>query len=148
LAVHGVGSPTRFFWTKGEIALAFKRLRELPKAAGGAKKKMGRPSKESKAQAPDFSGQSRDDAAAMLGVSTHEARDLETVFTTPGVPEELKAAVNRGEVAPTPAAKAVRAKARLVSASLPVTNACISAAFSCRRGRFKHASFGMARARK
>jgi hypothetical protein len=94
--------------TKGEIGLAFKRLRELPKEQGGTKRKMGRPAAglEKSGANPRLS-QGRDEAAAILGVSTDEARALEKVFSTPGVPEELKRAVNRGTVAPTPAAKAV-----------------------------------------
>lgn len=94
--------------SKGEIAIAFKRLREIPKGEGGTKKKMGRPKSGVK---PELS-EGRDEAAAMLGVSTDEARALETVFTTPGVPDELKAAVNSGAIAPTPAAKAVRTEAK------------------------------------
>jgi hypothetical protein len=99
--------------SKGEIGIAFKRLRELPKEDGGAKRKMGRPSKgEQKSGAKPLLSQSRDEAASILGVGVDEARALETVFTTPGVPVELKAAVNRGELAPTPAAKAVRTEVK------------------------------------
>lgn len=104
--------------TKAEIALAFKRLKELPKEQGGTKKKRGRKEgsvagKVNSGASPTISdSRSRDEAAALLGVSTDEARALETVFTTPGVPEELKQAVNKGEVKPTPAAKAVKAEAK------------------------------------
>lgn len=96
--------------TKGEIALAFKRLRGLPKEQGGTKRKMGRPAKDAKSSAGRQLSRSDDDAAETLGVKRDEARALETVFTTPGVPDELKRAVNKGTVAPTPAAKAVRAE--------------------------------------
>jgi hypothetical protein len=103
--------------TKDEIALAFKRLRALPKSEGGAKRKMGRPKKgEEKSGSRSTHSKSRDDAAAILGVGPQEARALETIFTTPGVPEELKAAVNKGTVAPTPAAKAVRAESKRMQA--------------------------------
>jgi hypothetical protein len=92
--------------TKGEIGIAFKRLKDLPKEEGGTKKKPG--PKGNGGAKPTNSKKGRDDAAAMLGVGTDEARALETVFTTPGVPDELKSAVNSGKLAPTPAAKAVR----------------------------------------
>ncbi len=95
--------------TKAEIAIAFKRLRELPKEDGGAKPARGRPKKG--AAERTFSGtKARDEAADLLGVGRDEAVALETVFTTPGVPDELKEAVNKGKVAATPAAKAVRAE--------------------------------------
>jgi hypothetical protein len=96
--------------TPGEIAIAFKRLRETPKADGGTRGKRGPASRVSGANTGNLEG--RDEAAAMLGVSTNEARSLETVFATPGVPEELKAAVNDGKIKPTPAAKAVRAEVK------------------------------------
>lgn len=97
--------------TKWEIGLAFKRLKELPKDQGGTKKKRGGDRKSAAAQNQSGSKstlKSRDEAAKLLGVGEQEARALETVFTTPGVPEELKRAVNNEQVAPTPAAKAVR----------------------------------------
>ncbi len=95
--------------SKAEIALAFKRLKELPKEEGGVKRKVGRPKQEpDKSSASGRFSRSDDDAAELLGVGRGEARALETVFTTPGVPDELKKAVNKGTVAPTPAAKAVR----------------------------------------
>ncbi len=101
--------------TKWEIALAFKRLKELPKEQGGTKKKMGRPPKGQQ-KSPAKRGLSKDasaeDAASVLGVGKDEARALETVFTTPGVPDELKRAVNDEVIAPTPAAKAVRTEAK------------------------------------
>ena len=65
-------------------AFAFKRLKETAKEDGGAKKKVGRP--ENGGEKTTVS-KTRDDAAAMLGVNTNEARALETVFTTEGVPE-------------------------------------------------------------
>lgn len=101
--------------TKGEIAIAFKRLRELPKEEGGTKRAMGRPKRgeEKSATKRGHSGDpSAEDAASVLGVSRDEARSLETVFATPGVPASLKKAVNTGVIAPTPAAKAVRAEQR------------------------------------
>ncbi len=95
--------------TRGEIAIVYKRLRELPKSAGGTKGKMGRPKKgEEKSGANTRLSRPRDEAATLLGVTVNEARALETVFTTPGVPDALKSAVNKGTLAPTPAAKAVR----------------------------------------
>lgn len=94
-----------------EIALAFKRLKETPRDEGGAKGSKGGGAK-GKRGAPNQSGaragkDGRDEAASMLGIGTHEARALETIFTTPGVPVELKKAVDKGTVKPTPAAKAV-----------------------------------------
>jgi hypothetical protein len=94
-----------------EIAYAFKRLKETPREGGGAK--VGQGKRTDLTCGPgSTSSKSRDDAAAMLGVGPQEARSLETVFTTPGVPEDLKAAVNAGKVKPTPAAKAVRAEVK------------------------------------
>lgn len=108
--------------TKAEVAMAFKRLKELPVSAGGTKRKMGRPKgarePAEKCGARPTLSKSRDDAAAVLGVGVDEARALETVFTTPGVPEELKTAVNRGAVKPTPAAKAVKAEEKRQGGSI------------------------------
>jgi ParB-like chromosome segregation protein Spo0J len=100
--------------TKGQIGLAFKRLRELPKEEGGTKLKMGRPAKGQEKSRPGSRLSQRADASAAkaLGVGEREARALETVFATPGVPAELKTAVNKGSVAPTPAARAVRTEAK------------------------------------
>lgn len=101
--------------TKGEIALAFKRLRELPKAQGGTAGKRGgdRRSAAAKEQSGSRSTlKAREEAASILGVGEQEARALETVFATPGVPDELKRAVNQGTIAPTPAAKAVRTEVK------------------------------------
>ncbi|MFO0675279.1 MAG: hypothetical protein U0169_02015 [Polyangiaceae bacterium] len=78
------------------------RLKEIPKSEGGAKSKMGRPGKSGPRSGHS---ESRDEAAKMLGVGPQEARALETVFTTPGVPDELKAAVNAGAMSPSRAAK-------------------------------------------
>jgi hypothetical protein len=94
---------------KQEIALAFTRLKEIPREEGGAKGKRGRPGKG--ASSSTFS-KTRDDAAQMLGVGRNEAEACATVFTTPGVPDELKAAVNREELAPTTAAKEIRAEVK------------------------------------
>ena len=99
--------------TKGQIASAFKRLRELPKSEGGTKRQRGgdRKSEAAKNQSASSStlieqDRGRDEAAALLGVGRNEAIALEKVFCTPGVPDELKAAVNSGAVAPTPAQSA------------------------------------------
>lgn len=94
-----------------QIAFAFKRLKETAKEDGGAKRPMGRPKAgEEKSGAKPTLSRSRDDAAATLGIGTDEARALETVFTTEGVPEAVKQAVDSGKVAPTTAAKAVVAE--------------------------------------
>lgn len=91
-----------------QIAFAFKRLKETAKEDGGAKRPMGRPKKgEEKSGAKPGLLESRDAAAAMLGVGTDQARALESVFTTPGVPEVIKVAVDSGKLAPTTAAKAI-----------------------------------------
>ena len=92
-----------------QIAFAFKRLKETAKADGGAKGKgAGRPKKgEEYSGAKPGITETRDAAAEMLGVGTDEARALETVFTTPGVPDAMKAAVDSGKLAPTTAAKAI-----------------------------------------
>ena len=73
---------------KSEIALAFKRLRELPKEQGGTKRKPG--PKPNRTGCPILSASRQDsradtEAAEALGVNRNEARALETVFTTPGV---------------------------------------------------------------
>lgn len=99
-----------------QLAAAYKRLRETPRATGGTKGQKGGGTK-GKRGAPNQSGsrtglEARDEAAATLGVGVNEARSLETVFHTPGVPDELKAAVNTGKVKPTPAARAVREEVR------------------------------------
>lgn len=105
--------------TKAEIAIAFRRLRETPrdqggtkgKKGGGEKGKRGAPAQnQSSASGPMV--RSDDEAAAMLGIGKHEARALETVFTTPGVPEPVKRAVNAGALAPTTAAKAIVVEAK------------------------------------
>lgn len=110
---------------RSEIARAFARLKEIPRADGGAKAKRGRPSKTAYTppadgphgdpSAPDEKGgtsatfsKTRDEAARVLHVSTHEARACEEVFLTPGVPQVLKDAVDANKVAPIPAARAVR----------------------------------------
>jgi hypothetical protein len=100
--------------TKAEIAIAFKRLRELPREQGGTKGKRGgdRRSKAAKDQAPARRGlkskdPAADEAASVLGIGADTGRALEKVFTTPGVPDEFKAAVNKGTIAATPAAKIV-----------------------------------------
>lgn len=103
--------------TKGELAMAFKRLRNLPPAEGGTKKRRGRPedsvgSKNNSSSGGRVSERADQDAADTLGIGKGEARALETVFSTPGVPAELKTAVNRGDIAATPAAKAVRAEVK------------------------------------
>ncbi len=75
-----------------EIALAFTRLKQIPREQGGAKAKMGRPSKSATSSGLS---ESRDTAAELLGVSRNVAEACETIFTTPGVPDALKAAVTR-----------------------------------------------------
>lgn len=102
--------------TNQQLAFAFKRLRETPRGEGGTKGtkgggqrgKRGAPAIQSGASATMESKRSRDEAAEILGIGSHEARALETVFTTKGVPDEVKRAVNSGAVKPTPAAKAIR----------------------------------------
>lgn len=96
----------------GEIAVAMKRLRELSREQGGAKGKTGRPTKENGAAGGTISGKTRDIAADTIGVGRHKAEACETVFSTPGVPEDFKAAVNAGTIKPVPAAAAVRAEVK------------------------------------
>lgn len=96
--------------TPREIAFAFKRLKEIPREQGGAKAKRGRPEKDDGTR-QDYS-LTRDAAAATVGVGRDKAEACEVVFGTPGVPEELKAAVDRGDVAPTRAAKEIRAEVK------------------------------------
>jgi len=98
-----------------QIAYAFKRLKEIPREQGGAKKKIGRPEKGAESRTVS---KTRDDAAQRIGVSRDIAEACETVFSTPGVPEELKSAVNRGKVAPTTAAKEVRAEVKRQGGSI------------------------------
>lgn len=90
-----------------QIAFAFKRLKETAKEDGGSKQPMGRPKKGAESSTHS---KTRDAAAETLGVSRNEATALETVFTTEGVPEAVKQAVDSGKVAPTTAAKAVVAE--------------------------------------
>ena len=96
-----------------EVAFAFKRLKELPKEQGGAKRRNGgdRKSpgiKNQSAESSGLIGETRDDAALHVGVSRNIAEAAETIFTSSDVPQELKSAVNSGKVAPTTAAKQVR----------------------------------------
>ena len=104
--------------TPREIGLAFKRLKDLPREQGGAKGKKGGDtrSKEAKAlrdqSAASGTLKARDEAADILKVGRHEASALETIFATPGVPEELKHAVDKKLIAPTPAAKIVAAEVK------------------------------------
>jgi ParB-like chromosome segregation protein Spo0J len=97
-----------------EIAYAFTRLKEIPREQGGAKAKHGGDRKvkmsEGQGAACGTLNKTRSEAASQLGVGRHIAEACEKVFSTPGVPAELKAAVNKGNVAPTTAAKAVRAE--------------------------------------
>lgn len=105
--------------TKGEIALAFQRLRNTPKAEGGTKRKPGPQAKGPNSSASrQVSKRSDEEAADILGVKRDEARALEAVFTTPGVPKELKDAVNKGTVKPTPAARAVKAEVKRQGGSI------------------------------
>ena len=105
--------------TPVQIAHAFRRLKEIPREQGGAKKKRGGDhgnqhcgEKRQGAESRTLPSTTRDEAAAKLGVSRDIAEACETVFHTPGVPEVLKAAVNDGKVAPTTAAKEVRAEVK------------------------------------
>lgn len=105
--------------TKGQVALLYAELRKTPKEEGGTAKKRGRkegvPNGSSKAAnngAQLSTIKARDEAAEILNVSRNEAERLETVFTTPGVPDELKRAVDKGEVAPSRAASAVRSEVK------------------------------------
>lgn len=103
--------------TPGEIALAFRRLKEIPREQGGAKAKHGgdRQSADAKKQGAEsrtLVGKTRDAAAEIAGVSRDVAESCEAVFFTEGVPDELKAAVNAGQIAKTTAAKAVRAEVK------------------------------------
>jgi ParB-like chromosome segregation protein Spo0J len=107
-----------------EIALAFKRLKEIPREQGGAKAKMGR---RKSGESPRLL-QTRDVAAKQIGVPVDVARACEKVFTTPGVPAELKAAVNRGAVAPTTAAKAVRAEEKRQGGEIKSATALVAIA--------------------
>lgn len=109
-----------------EIALAFKRLKEIPREQGGAKGKAGRPSNA--ATSRGISGDTRHVAAEQLGVSRDVAEACEKVFATPGVPAELKAAVNRGKVAPTTAAKAVRAEEKRQGGAITSATALVALA--------------------
>ena len=108
---HVIRSNTdRRHLTPKEIALAFSRLKSTPKAEGGTKKPKGGDTRKQSASGCGKDG--RDEAASLLGIGRNEAEALEDVFTTPGVPEELKDAVNSGKVKPTPAAKAVRSEVK------------------------------------
>jgi hypothetical protein len=99
--------------TKREIGLAQKKLKETPPEEGGVARAPGRPKKEEENSAKfSWVSQSRDDAAAQLGVSRNIAEACVTVFTTPGVPDEVKNAVNEERLGVTVAANAVRAEVK------------------------------------
>lgn len=95
--------------SKQQLANAYHVLRTTPRAEGGTKAKMGRPKKgDEKSSSGRQLSRSDEQAAESLGVGRIEARALETVFLTPGVPKEVQDAVNSGRVAPTPVARAIR----------------------------------------
>ncbi len=97
--------------TMREIARAYRRLTTLAVEDGGEKRKRGRPSKGSASGTISSSqGKSGAAAAARLKVGKHTARALDIVFNTPGVPKETQDAVERGEIKPTVAAKAIVAE--------------------------------------
>jgi hypothetical protein len=101
--------------TREQVAFAFHRLKSLPPEQGGVKKERGRPKgitqsvdKAGASSGIIDTGDSRKAAAEVLKIGYKEAEALEAVFMPEDVPAELKAAVNSGKVAPTPAAKAVQ----------------------------------------
>ena len=99
--------------TKREIGLAFKRLREIPRENGGTRGKPGRPRRGTDAHGNTSNlgsiprGQGRRLAARRLGVSTAKATACERIFGTEGVPDALKAAIERGDVGTIRAAKVI-----------------------------------------
>ena len=118
--------------TRREIGLAMNRLKQIPREQGGAKAKMGRP----KSPSPGTGlSESRSEAAKMLGVGRKTAEACETVFTTPGVPEELKKAVDKGRVAPTAAAKEVKAEVRRQGGEIKAPTALVGLATQAPKAR-------------
>jgi len=116
---------------KSQIARAFEILKRLPKEQGGVKRKHGgdrkskKPGKDS--DQPAASGalnrDTRDAAAEAVKIGRHEAEALSTVFNAPkeskdqvevkpaaDVPDEVQQAVEQGKVAPTTAAKQIKAE--------------------------------------
>jgi len=101
-----------------QIAWAFDRLTKLSKAQGGTAKGRGGDRKSARAREDQSTSgcalknrnQAADDAAELLGVGRGEAVALQAVFTAPDVPAEVKAAVNSGALAPTPAAKTIKSE--------------------------------------
>ena len=73
--------------------LAFRRLKSIPRAEGGAKAKRGRPDGKA-ARSCGISGDTRDEAATLLHVPCGTAEALETVFDPDvrDVPQKLKTA--------------------------------------------------------
>lgn len=115
-----VGSNTdRRHLTPEQIAWGFDRLTKLAKEHGGTKRKPGARTGNKNASKKDKNNPSSSrqveskradaDAAEAFGVGRDEARALQAVFIPADVPADVKTAVNRG-VAPTPAAKAVKAE--------------------------------------
>jgi ParB-like chromosome segregation protein Spo0J len=92
---------TRRQLSKAQIAHLYAELRKTPKAEGGTAKKRGAPTKkERRNDSEDLAAsnlpQSRhihpaaDEAAELLNVTRAEADRLETVFTTPNVPDVVR----------------------------------------------------------
>lgn len=110
--------------TPEQKAYAFDRLRKISKEEGGTKRKVGRPENApgKTGKSGKFVGKSRagagdskhdpaaEDAAEAVGIKAAEARALQAVFVNTDVPHEVKAAVNNGKVAPTPAAEMVKSE--------------------------------------
>jgi hypothetical protein len=95
-------------WSARSRAAAFRALRSSLPEHGGTKQPRGRPRKHSDSGTFSRGVKSDEAAARMLGIGKHEARALDVVYHTAGVPEDLKQAVESGAVSPTRAAEAIR----------------------------------------
>ncbi|HEY0469996.1 MAG TPA: hypothetical protein VGC79_37675 [Polyangiaceae bacterium] len=99
----------RRIWSHRQIAAAFTTLKTLTPEQGGTKAPRGRPAKSSACGTFVERRKTDEEAAKKLGMGKHKARALETVFHTPGVPDEVKDAVDKQQVSPTRAEKVIKA---------------------------------------
>jgi len=98
----------RRVWTPRSKAAAFKAVRCAVPEQGGTKQPRGRPRKGSPSGTFPKGTKSDEAAARVLGIGKHEARALDIIYSTEGVPEQLKVAVDERRVAPTRAAQVIR----------------------------------------
>jgi hypothetical protein len=96
-----------------QIGRAYRMLTQLGEDEGGVKAKRGRPKKDAgkkvgRGDTFPKGTKTRERAAAKLKTGRKTAEAAAIVFETPGVPAEVQDAVDRGDLAPTVAAEAIR----------------------------------------